>query len=559
MAYLVLARKWRPRDWEGLVGQEHVTATLKNAIQHNRLAHAYLFTGPRGVGKTSAARVLAKSLNCESGPTLTPCNQCSNCREITESRSVDVFEIDGASNRGIEEVRNLRENIRYSPAKGKYRIYIIDEVHMLTTEAFNALLKTLEEPPDHVVMIFATTEPHKIPATILSRCQRFDFRRIPLQGILDQLRLICRSENVGIDEEALHLIARKADGSMRDSQSVLDQMISYTGKAITGPDVIQALGLIEQEVFFELTDCIISRDTGRALNLVDKAIARGYDLEEFWSGLASHLRNALIISMGGSMDLIEASEPDRKRYQELAADLPAEDLIRLIRITADASLGLKRNPNARIPIETAVVRMTRLDRTVRIEELLAGLAEIQALGTQVHTRHHPHAGPEKGGQDSAEPQKKNPGEPVPVKGGGPEPPAVTDAAGQPNPVPDGPVRFETIKMRLEDIVEHAKKSRITIGSFLQEGVPVRLDGHVLEIGFANSNGFHVDAIMRCKGIVGAALKDVLGRELPFRCIRGDFNRTAGGPGNADSGTGGQDRQNATVKKLITDFDAEFVE
>ncbi|MBN1894263.1 DNA polymerase III subunit gamma/tau, partial [bacterium] len=555
----VLARKWRPLDWEGLVGQEHVTATLKNAIRHNRLAHAYLFTGPRGVGKTSAARVLAKSLNCESGPTLTPCNQCSNCREITESRSVDVFEIDGASNRGIEEVRNLRENIRYSPAKGKYRIYIIDEVHMLTPEAFNALLKTLEEPPEHVVMIFATTEPHKIPATILSRCQRFDFRRMAHEDIIGQLRLICKSENVEIDEEALHLIARKADGSMRDSQSVLDQMISYTGKAITGPDVIQALGLIEQEVFFELTDCIIRGDTGKALDLLDRAIARGYDLEEFWSGLASHLRNALVLSMGGAVDLVEASEPDRKRYQELAAELPAEDLIRLIRITADASLSLKRNPNARIPIETAVVRMTKLDRTVRIEDLLAGLAEIQAQGTQAHSRQHPHTGSETGGQESAEPLKKNPVDPIPVKTGGTEPPVVSGASGSRNPAPDGPLTFETVQKRWEEIVEHAKKGRITIGSFLKEGVPVRLDGSVLEIGFANSNGFHVDAIMRCKGIVAAALKDVLGRELPFRCIRGEFSRSAGGSGDADGGPVDQDRQNATIQKLISDFDAEVVD
>ena len=233
MSYIVLARKYRPMFFEDVVGQQHVTRTLQNAIEQNRIANAYLFAGPRGVGKTTVARILAKALNCEQGPTPRPCNQCSYCLEINESRSLDVFEIDGASNRGIDEVRNLRESLRYSPSAGKYRINIIDEVHMLTNEAFNALLKTLEEPPKNVLFIFATTEPHKVPATIMSRCQRFDFKRMSNKNIIEQLRMLCEKEQIEIDDESLRLIATRADGSMRDSESILDEIIAFAGKKIT--------------------------------------------------------------------------------------------------------------------------------------------------------------------------------------------------------------------------------------------------------------------------------------------------------------------------------------
>ena len=237
MSYVVIARRWRPQQFDEIIGQEHVSKTLSNAIANERIAHSYIFTGPRGVGKTTTARILAKALNCEKGPTATPCNDCASCKSITLGNSLDVLEIDGASNRGIDEIRNLRENIRYTPTQGKYKIYIIDEVHMLTKEAFNALLKTLEEPPEHALFIFATTEIHKVPATILSRCQRFDFRRIPLKTIMEHLQNICTQDKIDIEEEALLQIAKKADGSMRDSQSILDQIISYSGQRVTFDDV----------------------------------------------------------------------------------------------------------------------------------------------------------------------------------------------------------------------------------------------------------------------------------------------------------------------------------
>ncbi|MDZ7261147.1 MAG: DNA polymerase III subunit gamma/tau, partial [candidate division KSB1 bacterium] len=312
MSYLVLARKWRPLKFDEVVGQKHVIVTLENAIKSNRLANAYLFSGPRGVGKTTVARILAKAINCEQGPTVTPCNKCASCNEITESRSLDVFEIDGASNRGIDEVRNLRENLRYAPHKGKHKIYIIDEVHMLTTEAFNALLKTLEEPPPNVLFIFATTEPHKVPATILSRCQRFSFKRIPLSEIIQQLKTICQAEHIEIDEESLHLIAKKADGSMRDGQSILDQAVSFCGAKIQVQQVAELLGVIEQELFFELSDLIKRKDVKGGLALAERIFYEGYDVNEFLIGAAEHFRNLLVIkssapeTVGKGAEVLEA-------------------------------------------------------------------------------------------------------------------------------------------------------------------------------------------------------------------------------------------------------------
>jgi len=376
MSYLVLARKWRPFVWEDMLGQEHVTSTLKNAIRNERLAHAYLFTGPRGVGKTTAARILAKSLNCEKGISVVPCNKCSNCKEISDGINTDVYEIDGASNRGINEIRSLREKIKYMPSGARYKIYIIDEVHMLTKEAFNALLKTLEEPPEHVIFIFATTEPHKVPTTIISRCQRFDFRRISTKEIMKSLRTICKAENIKIDDEAIQLISMKADGSLRDSQSILDQMISYTEGTITGEDVIKALGLIEQEVFFQLTDIVHNKDLKKGIQLVEDIVSKGYDVEEFLSGLEDHLRNLLFVVSTKNTELLQTSETYKKRYLTQTEKFEEGDVLRLIKIISDARIKLKRGVQPRFQLELTVIKMIKMDKTVTVEDLIAQVKEM---------------------------------------------------------------------------------------------------------------------------------------------------------------------------------------
>jgi len=374
MSYLVLARKWRPQTFEEVVGQEHVTTTLRNAIRTGRIAHAYLFAGSRGVGKTTTARILAKALNCSQGPAEEPCNQCASCHEITGSRSLDVAEIDGASNRGIDEIRDLRENVKYTPTQGKYKVYIIDEVHMLTKEAFNALLKTLEEPPAHVIFIFATTEAGKVPMTILSRCQRFDFRRIEPDRIVAHLTKMLEGGPIRADQECLYLVSQKADGSLRDSISLLDQLISYGGDRITAQDVRQVLGLVDEALFFRAVELVRARDRAGILTLIDEVSAGGYDLQEYALGLLAHLRKLLFISAGaGEGPLAAAPAEGRQRYLDQAAGFDDRDLLRMIRILVEAESAMKRSSQGRLILEVACVRLCSLDSTVSIEELLRQL------------------------------------------------------------------------------------------------------------------------------------------------------------------------------------------
>jgi DNA polymerase III subunit gamma/tau len=326
MAYQVLARKWRPQNFSDVVGQEHVTQTLVNAIRADRLAHAYLFAGPRGVGKTSVARILAKAINCEEGEPGKPCNQCLSCTEITSGSSVDVQEIDGASNRGIDEIRELRGNINYLPSSSKYRVYIIDEVHMLTLPAFNALLKTLEEPPPHVKFIFATTEPHKVPVTILSRCQRFDFKRIPIHDIVHHLDNIAREEGVHISNTALSLIAREAEGGMRDAESLLDQVVSFAGMTVEDAQVTDILGIIDRELLFQISASIIEGDMKACLQMVDGIYNHGHDMKAFYRNLMQQFRDLLVSLISPENSLMELPEGDRERARQQAEKAGRERL-----------------------------------------------------------------------------------------------------------------------------------------------------------------------------------------------------------------------------------------
>jgi DNA polymerase-3 subunit gamma/tau len=307
MAFIVTARKWRPQLFDDVVGQQHISTTLKNAIEGNRIGHAYIFAGPRGVGKTTTARILAKRLNCDNPNGGEPCNKCPSCESFLKSQSLDIIEIDGASNRRIDEIRTLRESVKYAPTSGQYKVYIIDEVHMLTTESFNALLKTLEEPPEHTIFIFATTDIHKVPLTIISRCQRFDFRRIELDEIKSLLKKIAEAEKINIDDDSLTLIAKKADGALRDAESIFDQVVSFCGNDVDITLLKQMLNLIDDEIYFQISDAVLEKNFKAAFEVSEKIYSNGWNFVDFVNGLVEHFRNISTLVITKTTDFIESS------------------------------------------------------------------------------------------------------------------------------------------------------------------------------------------------------------------------------------------------------------
>jgi DNA polymerase-3 subunit gamma/tau len=453
MSYLVLARKYRPQNFEELVGQTHITELLRKSIESGRIAHAFLFCGPRGIGKTSCARILAKSLNCQNGPTLKPCGECPACLEIANGNSFDVIEIDGASNRGIDEIRTLRENVKFAPSYGRFKIYIVDEVHMLTSDAFNALLKTLEEPPEHVKFIFATTEVQKVPATIISRCQRFDFKRIQVEIIMANLKSICVKENLKANEEALFAIAKASQGSMRDALSILDQLGALSDKGIDAADVFSMLGMVEIEFLFDLTDALIARNCIKALDTFNQIIERGKDIKQLGKDLTEHFRHLMIVKVGGvSLNgLIDYPSGVKQRLAAQAEKITIAGILKAIELFIEAQETAKVMETLRMPLEVAFAKLTYGGSTGIINSIPPVAAS--AVKVQVQTA-------------------------------APQAPKVTIKAES----------LADIEAHWNELTHEVSRRKMALATYLQDGTPCEFKAGRLVIGFSKENTFAKDSL-----------------------------------------------------------------
>lgn len=487
--YLVIARKYRPQAFDEMIGQGPIATTLKNAISLNRIGHAYLFTGPRGVGKTSMARIFAKALNCKKGPTVTPCGECPACLEIESARSLDVLEIDGASNRGIDEIRALRENVKFAPAAGKFKVYIIDEVHQITNDGFNALLKTLEEPPAHVKFIFATTSAHKVPATILSRCQRFDFRRISSETIAETLKEICKKEKIKADEDALFAIAKAADGSLRDSQSILDQIAASTDTKITKEDVVRSLGVLEEEKLVELMDALAKKDAAAALWALDASLNEGKDPGLFMEKLLEHVRNLLFLSVSdGLLELIDATESYKKSLLKQKTEFSKEELFYFFSVISHTLQILRRFEMKRIPVEMALLKLAHRAPAQLISEVLDQLKGFQ--------KKNPDAVIPAAPKNYAKPAR--PAAPVEIAAESGEESDKIEELPSDDLVMEEERTREKKDISLDSVwaplIGALKAEKISVATYLSEGEPLAVKNGVAKISFPDRLSFHRETL-----------------------------------------------------------------
>jgi len=599
MSYLVLARKWRPQTFGEIVGQDHVSATLSKAVEKGRLAHAYLFTGPRGCGKTTTARILSKIINCENPQNGEPCNSCDSCVAVNSGEHLDVIEIDGASNRGIDEIRDLREKIGYASSRGKAKIYIIDEVHMLTPQAFNALLKTLEEPPEHVYMILATTEPHKVPATIRSRCQRFDFKRLELEEISGQLEKICRSEKIEFDRDALILISRRADGSMRDAESLLDQCISAAEGKIDIPLVRGVLGLVDSRVVIDLLKSVGARKRKEALGIVDGVVSSGLDLEEFFLAYMEGLRNLLVISEGGteSAGWLDLTPSEFTELRAISESFRTEDLLMLFREAVRSFREFKLSGQPRYHLEAMVIEAASWDSAVEISDLMespesgkipdsVSLRKAGRLGEDRDSKEERQKGlsgssgktgeaavnkAAKGFPAGASDQKKTAGTGMRRSadtGGG----AVSAGGGGGDAHSEGAVSLLGGSEEWERFLSRIREAKLTLGIWLNSARVQEVDGSRLVLGFSSSNKFAREMIREAKNkkYIENHLESFFGRKFAIEVVEterpggiADKVRKPGKKkkrerkGNKDPRLESLPDDEPVLKKIVKEFEGEI--
>jgi len=519
--HLTLYRKWRPQRFEEVVGQAHVVRTLTHALARGRTAHAYLFAGPRGTGKTTLARLLAKGLNCAEGPTPEPCNACASCRQITEGSSLDVMEIDGASNRGIDEIRELRERVRFAPAQARYKVYIIDEVHMLTNEAFNALLKMLEEPPPHVVFIFATTEPQRVPATILSRCQRFDFRRLTADELIGHLAKVARAEGVQAEPEALALLARHADGGVRDALSMLEQCMAYSPERLDAAVVAEVLGLVRPEALAELAQYFVDGDVAGGLALIGRLTAdEGVDPRVVAKDLLSLLRDAAAYKLLGSKEAASPGVPSpAPGAAALGQRTPLPRLVAAMESLIAAEPQMRWAPDPRLVLELALMRLAR-PAEARPAEEASGAGQQPARGPLL--RPAPGPTPETAPEPPTRPVPEPPTPPAPARATAPPPSPAMPPPAAPR-TQGGPLLLDEVQRRWGDVLatlrNQQRRSAAKVEALLREGRPIRVDGLEITIGFPEDRAFHRNAVEgdeKARQLVEKVCSRLLGRPVTIR-------------------------------------------
>ncbi|RLC64529.1 MAG: DNA polymerase III subunit gamma/tau [Chloroflexota bacterium] len=523
MTAQVLYRKWRPKTFEEVVGQEHVTRTLRNALRDGRIGHAYLFAGPRGTGKTTTARLLAKAVNCLADAEQRPCNECTICRAINEGRLMDLIEIDAASNRGIDEIRDLREKVAFRPTEARYKVYVIDEVHMLTNEAFNALLKTLEEPPPHVIFVLATTEPHKIPATVLSRCQRFDFHRIPLSGILGRLERIAAAEGLAVEKAALELIARSATGSLRDAESLLDQLGSCGDERIEAAQVRAMLGVVPAQVVSQLVEHLVSGEVADGLEVINKSIDEGIDARQFTRQVVEHLRYLLLLKVGDGAKLLDVSDETLEEMRRQASRLSLRRMVRAVKLFNQASLDLRGSLQPQLPLELAFVEATLSDAepepsppvssppgTTARPPGAAPSPDVSAVPTRPVAPQAREPVPSPANQTVPADQTV-PTEPKPQGDEQPPPPAG-EPAGQ-------AMTLEAVRLNWARILAEMRPLNRTAEALLRSCTPVRVENNgVLVIGAYHA--FHKERLEepRSKQVLEKVISRVIGCPCRVRCV-----------------------------------------
>lgn len=533
MSYTIFARKYRPKTFEEMIGQKPIVQTLQNAIKANRVTQAYLFTGVRGVGKTTAARILAKALNCQEGPTPTPCNACEFCTAITEDRSIDVMEIDGASNRGIDDVRSLRESVKYKPLQNRYKVIIIDEVHQLSREAFNALLKTLEEPPPKTVFIFATTEFHKVPATIVSRCQHFEFKKISYKEIINHLIDIAKKENVTISSYGTSLIAKAADGSLRDAQSLLDQAVAFSGENIRDEDLREILGVMDQDILFDFSTAILEEKSAEIFPLVEKLIESGQDIRFFFRELMEHFRNLLLVrSLAEPQDILIVNSDELRQISLQAQKSTPEELLRYLLALGQAEPGLRYSSHPRIFLESLLVKLCHFKKLVPIQQLVRDVEELQKESAGAAQQAAEPPAPRAAGIPRVHSARKTP----PV-----EDPGKAAAPAEP-------------KQAMARILEVLQKEKGMLAAILAQYSSARIRDDVLEIYFAGSRDFYMPAIQKDIRFVEKAASEIFGRKMTARLAQ----ETVAEAGRDDSREMETALKDSTVQYFMNTYKAQVL-